>query len=481
MPDAQAPTDNKVVISFCELVGLMFGLPAGEALYRGEPLSGRMLVFGAVGLCFAALGPAWPWVKSRFPSPVSVALVRMASDFRWWFGLLLLAFAYAFLIPELIHKVQPAAPTTLLDLTDTAHICDSATIVITNPPPLFAWRSSSLGLIGGALVAGFGFWIARLARKRRASPLPSSAATIGIQTPNNGEEVDFKQRVCGFVYPVDTPVQILVYSGDKLWHPQTRGACVRTERYKWSHECQFGNVDSSYGQHRVVAITGVDPIKDNLADIPPAAVHSEIIQVFRRARGTRPPGTGPQLIVECEVQHKPVPPVPPNATASEWLNYPDDAKRAAASHEAFLALLRIRNGATTDVRNLCAFLIFCDGEMNRFFAIVEGCWLQLHEKYPGFVPYLDRAPITLRAGDERCLALALKYPGDDFSHALDLRSCQRLNWQEPDLKINSYDCHVWVEFQFNETESIPHYFALIYGGPMHALTPRPRALPKKAP
>ena len=112
MPDAQAPTDNKVVISFCELVGLMFGLPAGEALYRGEPLSGRMLVFGAVGLCFAALGPAWPWVKSRFPSPVWVdacAVVRR-SDFRWWFGLLLLAFAYAFLIPELIHKVQPAGP-----------------------------------------------------------------------------------------------------------------------------------------------------------------------------------------------------------------------------------------------------------------------------------------------------------------------------------------------------------------------------------
>jgi hypothetical protein len=57
--------NNFNVITFCELAGFMFALPAGDALYRREPLSIRMIAFAIIGLSFVLLGPNWPWLKSR--------------------------------------------------------------------------------------------------------------------------------------------------------------------------------------------------------------------------------------------------------------------------------------------------------------------------------------------------------------------------------------------------------------------------------
>jgi hypothetical protein len=82
--ESAAPTNNIVVLGFCELWGLIFGLPPGEDLYRGGPVTVRMVVFLAIGGTFAILGPTWPALKSKFPRRLSATFVRTASDFRWW-------------------------------------------------------------------------------------------------------------------------------------------------------------------------------------------------------------------------------------------------------------------------------------------------------------------------------------------------------------------------------------------------------------
>jgi len=78
------PTNNLAVFGFCELWGLIFGLPPGEDLYRGAPVTARMVAFLAIGGAFAILGPTWPASKSKFPRRLSASFVRTASDFRWW-------------------------------------------------------------------------------------------------------------------------------------------------------------------------------------------------------------------------------------------------------------------------------------------------------------------------------------------------------------------------------------------------------------
>jgi hypothetical protein len=89
-----APTNNFVVFGFCELCGLIFGLPPGEDFYHGAPVTTHMVIVLLIGLSFAVLGPSWPWLKSRFSRRLSATLVRAASDFRWWLGLLLFFFLY---------------------------------------------------------------------------------------------------------------------------------------------------------------------------------------------------------------------------------------------------------------------------------------------------------------------------------------------------------------------------------------------------
>ncbi|SRR5216683_1540620 len=89
-----APTNNFSVVTFCELLGFMFGLPAGDALYHGDKLSARMIVFAIIGLSFVFFGPNWIWLKSRLPRRFSASIVRVGSDFRWWIAILLVGFLY---------------------------------------------------------------------------------------------------------------------------------------------------------------------------------------------------------------------------------------------------------------------------------------------------------------------------------------------------------------------------------------------------
>lgn len=86
-----ATASNIVVLCFCELLGWMLGLPAGDAIYRGE-YSLRAFAFGGIGLFFVALGPTWPVMRSRLPQFASTGLAQIASDVRWWLALTLALF-----------------------------------------------------------------------------------------------------------------------------------------------------------------------------------------------------------------------------------------------------------------------------------------------------------------------------------------------------------------------------------------------------
>lgn len=109
-----APTNNFSVITFSELVGFMFALPAGDALYRGDPVSSRMIVFAVIGLSFVLLGPNWPWLKSRLPRRFAASITRVGSDFRWWLAVLILGFIYLIAgqwHTEHIERVVETTPT----------------------------------------------------------------------------------------------------------------------------------------------------------------------------------------------------------------------------------------------------------------------------------------------------------------------------------------------------------------------------------
>jgi hypothetical protein len=123
-PDRQpspAP-DNKshdyAGIGLFELLGLMFGLPAADALYHGKPIDSRMLGFIAAGCFFAGLGTAWPTVRKKFPQQVLVlSLSRIASDARYWLAIILVGFLYA-ASPEIYHRAVAPTPPSFALCTD---------------------------------------------------------------------------------------------------------------------------------------------------------------------------------------------------------------------------------------------------------------------------------------------------------------------------------------------------------------------------
>jgi hypothetical protein len=91
---------------FCELVSLMLALPAGDALYKGDPISVRMAIFAVLGLLSAIAGPMWPRFKGKLPRRFSVTFVRAAADFRWWLVVLL----FGLIVPssiELLFNPRP--------------------------------------------------------------------------------------------------------------------------------------------------------------------------------------------------------------------------------------------------------------------------------------------------------------------------------------------------------------------------------------
>jgi hypothetical protein len=107
--------NDHAVLGLCEILALMFGLPPGEALFRGEPLSLRLVGFIVAGAFFAALGPGWPAVRKKFPQQTLVLSIgRIASDARYWLAIILVGFLYA-ASPEMYRRATApgALPPTV--------------------------------------------------------------------------------------------------------------------------------------------------------------------------------------------------------------------------------------------------------------------------------------------------------------------------------------------------------------------------------
>lgn len=104
---------DKAVLAICETLALLFGLPFGDDLYHGTPITGWHYFYLAVGLLFAGGGPMWPWIRTRkwVPKGFSAAISRAAADARVWLAVLLLLFIYG-AGPELYHRATAPVAVT---------------------------------------------------------------------------------------------------------------------------------------------------------------------------------------------------------------------------------------------------------------------------------------------------------------------------------------------------------------------------------
>lgn len=109
-PAVQASAD-KAVLGICEMLGLLFGLPFGEDLYHGTPVTNAHIAYLVVGIIFAGVGPMWPHMRTlRWISPsIAASISRAAYDARLWVLVLLSIFFYG-VAPEIYRRaIEPPA------------------------------------------------------------------------------------------------------------------------------------------------------------------------------------------------------------------------------------------------------------------------------------------------------------------------------------------------------------------------------------
>jgi len=107
---------------------------------------------------------------------------------------------------------------------------------------------------------------------------------IVLQSPRDGERVVQEATVRGFIYPASSkPVQILIQSGapnDLWWYPQLPGP--RTDGYEWIRDrCAFGFPNIPGSRHSIVAISSNEAVTQRTKELPPDAVKSNVVTVYR--------------------------------------------------------------------------------------------------------------------------------------------------------------------------------------------------------
>jgi hypothetical protein len=99
---------DKAVFGLCGLLGLVFALPFGNAIYRGAPISSSQIWFLALGVAWAAVGLMWPMIRAKAAAPATASLETAARDARTWIAVMLFAFGYFFFRAP----VPPLPPST---------------------------------------------------------------------------------------------------------------------------------------------------------------------------------------------------------------------------------------------------------------------------------------------------------------------------------------------------------------------------------
>jgi hypothetical protein len=146
----QAAAD-KAVLGICELLGLLFGLPFGEDLYRDRPFGEIPLshwLYLAIGIFFAGGGFMFPWMRTRtwIPEIVSASLSKAALDARYWIAALLTIFIYT-IGPEIYRRaVEPRAgfPTADEIAAAMVHALPKSNSTALAPPPAVVTKQPEL-------------------------------------------------------------------------------------------------------------------------------------------------------------------------------------------------------------------------------------------------------------------------------------------------------------------------------------------------
>ena len=143
---------DKAVAAISELLALLFGLPFGEDIYHGLPISAWHWFFFIVAVLFAGAGPMWPlirklpWVSERFSARIMAAAI---DPVNWIFVLILIFFFVN-------------GPGFVLQRSFGPKPIDRSHRVIVNIPldTLFGFYKGRLEIEGDRLIAPYlGKWI----------------------------------------------------------------------------------------------------------------------------------------------------------------------------------------------------------------------------------------------------------------------------------------------------------------------------------
>lgn len=89
--------------------------------------------------------------------------------------------------------------------------------------------------------------------------------------------VSYERSVRGLIRAVNSPICVLVFSGDGQWYRQQNPTFDGTT---WSVLCRFGNPDGPFGKYKIVAIEAAS-IPDKIPTLPEGLIRSPIIEVNR--------------------------------------------------------------------------------------------------------------------------------------------------------------------------------------------------------
>ncbi len=102
---------------------------------------------------------------------------------------------------------------------------------------------------------------------------------IAISKPKTNATVPLKAFVTGVIDPPGHPVQVLIFSGDGMWHPQT---ALTPEGREWGQECWFGNANTSPGRDfTIIAVDGMTPFVNPAPNLPERLAKSQAVKVRR--------------------------------------------------------------------------------------------------------------------------------------------------------------------------------------------------------